>query len=101
MCRLILVRPIFVPPRSSKLRKIVVGTARRCLQNVIARAAARESLAGDSLDSHRIRVMEALARVHFRKFFSQAIPSPSSGSAQPLPRRARALRQCEAMSPCN
>jgi hypothetical protein len=101
MCRRILVRPIFVPPRWSKLRKIVVGTSRRCLQNVIASAAARESLAGDSLDSHRNRVTEALARLHFRKFFSQGIPSPSSGSVQPLRRRARALRQFESMSPCN
>jgi hypothetical protein len=59
----------FVPPRSSNLRKIVVVAAPRCLQNVIASHARRESLAGDSLDSDRIRVAEALARGHFPKFF--------------------------------
>jgi hypothetical protein len=77
------------------LRKIVVVASPRCLQNVIASHARRESLAGDSLDSDRIRVVEALARGHFPKFFSQAIPSTPTASAKRLRCCSRVMRSLE------
>jgi hypothetical protein len=77
------------------LRKIVVFASPRCLQIVIASHARRESLAGDSLDSDRIRVVEALARGHFPKFFSPAIPSAPTASAERLQRCSRVMRPLE------
>jgi hypothetical protein len=89
------VRPIFFHPRSSNSRKNVAAAAPRCLQNVIASEAGRESLAGDSLDSDRIRVMEALARGHFPYFFSQAIPSVPSTLVKRLQCCSRVTSQPE------
>jgi hypothetical protein len=83
------------------LPKNVVAASPECLQNVIASEAGRESLAGDSLDSDRIRVMEALAGVHFPKFFSQAIPCIPSTSAKRLQCRSRVLPPLEETSSCN
>jgi hypothetical protein len=77
------------------LRKNVVASSRHCLQNVIANDAARESLAADSLDSHRIRVIETLARAGFPKFFSQAIPYSPGVLVMPSRRRPGVARKLE------
>jgi len=83
----------FIRLRSSKFRKYVGATSRRRLQNVIASDAGRESLAGDSLDSHRIRLVEALVRVDFPNFFSRAIPCSPTTSPGQLQSCLRALRR--------
>jgi hypothetical protein len=95
------VRPIFARLQSSNLTKNVAAAAPGCLQNVIASAAGCESLAGDSLDSDRIRVSETLAYALFPNFFSQAIPSASNASAKRSRRGSHVVQRLEeALSNC-
>jgi hypothetical protein len=94
------VRPIPSVCGASNLRKNVVAASPRRRQNVIASDAGRESLAGDSLDSDRIRVMEALAYAYFPKFFSQAIPCLPTTSTRRLQCCSRIMRLLEEASSC-
>jgi hypothetical protein len=95
MCRLSFVRSVLSVRGRPILRKNVVAGSRHCLQNVIASDAARESLATDSLDSRRIRVIETLARARFPKFLSQAIPCSPSGLVMRSRRRRGVAQKLE------
>jgi hypothetical protein len=65
------------------------------------RDAVRESLAGDSLDSHPIPVAQTRARTHFPNFFSWAIPRPSSTATKPMWCCSRVLWRLDAAPRCN